>query len=100
MKPYRYICLNTAEIEAVQTAYQTDHRHHVRQKCHALLLSHRGHKVPEIASLFGVQRDTVRGWFNKWSAEGVTGFAIKAGRGVKAKLDQTNEKLVDFIKKK
>jgi transposase len=100
MKAYRYIQLSSSECIAVEARYKTDSRHHIRRKCQVLLFSHQGYKVPELAIMFNVHCDTIRGWFNKWETDGLAGFSIKAGRGVKAKIDAQDETLVAFIKKK
>jgi transposase len=100
MKPYRYIQLNSINYKAVETAYKTDKRHHVRTKCQVLLFSHQGYKISELGTMFNKPCETIRKWFNKWEAEGLAGFSIKAGRGVKPKIDAKNEDLIAFIKKK
>lgn len=100
MKAYRYISLNPSDLLLVERHYKQDKRHHVRKKCEVLLRSHQGYKIPELAIMFNIHCDTVREWFNKWEEAGIAGFAIKAGRGVKAKLDLTDATLVEFVKKK
>jgi transposase len=100
MKAYRYIELTESDLLAVESVYKTDKRHHVRKKCHTLMLSHQGRKVPELAIIFKVHCDTIRTWFDKWTSLGLSGFAIKAGRGVKAKLDTSDAAVVAYVKEK
>lgn len=99
MKAYRYITLSPSDLLLVEQGYKSDKRHHVRKKCEVLLRSHQGYKIPELAIMFSVHCDTIREWFNQWEAEGMAGFAIKSGRGRKAKLAIADEDVVAFIKK-
>jgi len=53
----------------------------IRQRAHAVLLSHSGKTVNELAATFEVNRDTVRDWFKSWERDGVKGLADKARTG-------------------
>jgi transposase len=99
MSNYRYIKLTEEEQKMLSSAYKIHTKHHYREKCQSLLLSCQGYSIPEIAIMFNKHCDTIRSWFNLWEQEGISGFAIKSGRGVKPKLDRNNSELLDFIKK-
>ena len=100
MKPYRYIKLSPSDKLLLSSIYKTHSKHHFREKCDAILLSDAGYKVPQLAIMFNKHCDTIRDWFNLWESEGISGFEIQSGRGVKAKLDKDNAELEQFIKKK
>lgn len=100
MKPYRYIALGETEEQAVTSGYKEGEKHHYRERCYGVLLSHRGHTIPAIALLLGKRRETIHQWFNRWDTSGIEGLGIKAGRGLKAALDSAGVELVAEIKKK
>lgn len=100
MKKWRYISLTTSDYCSVELGYQEGKKHHYRERCHAILLSHHQYKIKDIASLFNKKEDTIRTWFNQWEFHGLKGLGIQSGRGLKAKLSVKNIELVDFVKKK
>lgn len=100
MKKWRYITLSDSDYELVKSGYHQGRKHHYRERCHALLLSHQQYKIKDIAALFDKKKDTIRHWFNQWEMHGLKGLEIQAGRGVKGKLKESDTELVDFVKKK
>jgi transposase len=100
MKKRRYISLTDSDYILVESAYKSSTLHHYREKCHAIMLSHAKYTIGELAQMFKKQEDTIRGWFNRWEADGLKGFAIQEGRGVKPKLSLNNPELVELVKKK
>jgi transposase len=100
MKPYRYITLCESDLLSLELGHQRGSKHHFRERCHAVLLSHRNYTIPQIAVLLGKRRETIHQWFNRWSVFGLEGLRIKAGRGLKANLSHDNAELVAEIKKK
>ena len=53
-----------------------------RDRAHALLLSSQGFDISNLSSIFGVNRNTITDWFNRWSACGIEGLsdAERCGR--------------------
>ena len=100
MKKWRYISLTESDYSLVKQGYQEGTKHHYRERCHAILLSHQQYKVKDIASMFNKKEDTIRHWFNQWEFHGLKGLEIQSGRGLKPKLNIENIALVDFVKKK
>ena len=100
MKAYRYINLSSEDLSILSDCYRNSKKHHLRERCHALLLSHRKYKIKEIAKMLGKQDETIRHWYNQWDKLGLKGLEIQAGRGVKALLQLNDGGLVDFVKKK
>jgi transposase len=100
MKPYRYIQLSAVQTTVLESCFQKHEKAHVRMRSHAILLSSRGWKVPDIAELYSKQRDTIRDWFDSWEKEGLAGLLISKGRGRKAVLCVENLETVALVKKK
>ena len=100
MKEKRYITLNESGYIAVECAYREGKTHHYRERCQAILLSHQKYSIGELALMFKKQEDTIRGWFNRWEADGLSGLEIRKGRGLKPKLSITDIELVELVKKK
>ena len=94
----RYIELNESARQELEKIYHTHAKSHVRQRAHCLLLSDQGYSVPTLADIYSTRTHTVRGWFNRWEAEGVKGLEIRPGRGLKPVIDAENSALVTHIK--
>jgi transposase len=100
MKPYLRITLNEAELSVIEQSYIKGIKHHIRQKSQAVLLSHNGMVVPEIAVFFQKKEETVRRWLWGWKNHGLAGFDIKKGRGKSSKLQALDACVVEVVKKK
>lgn len=79
--------LSASEIKLLEKGYESDIRHHFRQRCKGILLSNDGFSVAQIASILKKQKDTVYGWINSYKSSGMGGLENKKGQGVKAGLD-------------
>lgn len=66
--------LSPQDKKALTRVYQTHTNHRVRQRSHAILLSHRGYKIPDISLLLESHRDRVSAWIDRWHQEGMTGL--------------------------
>ena len=100
MKQRRYIKLTAEEHSILSLAYKEGDKHHYRERSYAILLSHEGHSINEIARLLHKQPASVRAWFNRWESEGLKGLEIQKGRGVKPKLRPDDLAVVEVVKKK
>jgi len=96
----RYISLTEAERTTLGQCYRNHSKHHLRARCHSLLLSDSGMPVKQITELFSVRTRTVYFWMNRWEQMGLCGLWIQPGRGVKAKLKVADRELVLLVKKK
>lgn len=94
MNPYRYINLSALEIATLEEGLKQHNKSFFRTRCHALLLSQRGYKVMEIATLLQVRSHTVRLWMTNWEEKGLAGLQISAGRGRKAAIQLSDTALV------
>ena len=94
----RYIELNESARQELEKIYHTHAKSHVRQRAQCLLLSDQGYSVPTLSDIYSTRTHTVRGWFNRWEAEGVKGLEIRPGRGLKPVIDAENSDFVSNIK--
>lgn len=96
----RYIELEEESRKKLEYEYSHHAKHYFRQRCHALLLSDKGVKVPDISSLLGVRTRTIYEWMNRWESQGLEGLLISSGRGRKPLLSISASELVEEVKKK
>ena len=94
----RYIKLDSLARQELKKIYHTHAKSHVRQRAHCLLLSDKGIPIPMLAIIFFTRTHTVRGWFNRWEAEGFQGLEIRAGRGLKPAINAEDTSLVASIR--
>lgn len=99
MKQRRYIKLTEEEHSALSLAYKKGDKHHYRERCYAILLSHEGRSIYEISDLLHKQPASIRAWFNRWESEGLKGLEIQKGRGAKPKLRPDDLAVVEAVKK-
>lgn len=95
----RTIVLTSEEEQTLNEGFKHHPKFHVRKRFHTMLLSARGWKVKNIASLYKTRTRTIYTWMDRWEKEGVCGLYIKAGRGLKPTLDQSVEEVVELVKK-
>ena len=100
MKPYRHVLLSAVELQTLEEGHRNGKRPHFRVRCHSLILSHKGMKVSEIASLYEKHEETVRSWMDKWESKGIVGLFIAKGQGRKPILRVADEGVVELVKKK
>ena len=71
----------------------------IRQRAHAILLSHERHSIGQIARIFGTNRVTIGQWLDRWDAEKFDGLADKPRPGAPSKLTETEqERLLELLK--
>ena len=96
----RNIKLTKLEEETLREGYKNHRKAHFRLRCHALLLSNEGMSVQFIMKIAKVRSRTIYKWMNRWEKMGIVGLFILQGRGVKSKLSEKNEGLINIVKKK
>jgi len=59
-------------------------------RCRAMMLSHKGYTINDLADIFDVDRDTITNWFDRYESQGVSGLkdAPKSGRPSKLNSGQ------------
>lgn len=84
--------LTEEEFQDLEKGYKTGSKHHYRQRCKGILLSHEGCSVAQISKRLKKKKDTIYDWLNKYELYGIAGLQNKLGQGVKAKLDSISAK--------
>ena len=97
MKPKRYVRLEDSEVITLQEGYKNVAHHQFKQRCHALLLSHQGHDMAMLKTIFSVSHATISNWLTAWETKGIVGLRNQAGQGRKPILRPTD---LDHIKAK
>ena len=82
----RYITLKKEEIEELEYLHQNSLNNTVRKRSQCLVLSHKRHKINDLASIFKVSRRTIERWYDSWIEIGVDSLSIADGRGAKTLL--------------
>ena len=83
MKPRRYVFLEAPEVITLQEGYKNVVHHQFKQRCHALLLSHQGHDMATLKTIFSVSHATISNWITAWETKGIVGLRNQAGQGRK-----------------
>ncbi len=73
--------LTEAEQITLREAWKEGPTARVRQRAHALYLSGQGFRIPQLVSIFEVDRDTLSGWIDDWEGEGLVGLYDKPRAG-------------------
>ena len=96
----RYIkFLSTSEIADLEKGMKSKAGYQFRQRCHAILLSHRGKEVSELEFFFNVSKQTIYSWLNRWESLGIEGLKNQSGQGRKAALCVDNKDHVKAVDK-
>lgn len=95
---YKYIKLTSDEVLTLEEGAKNHSKSHFRTRCESLLLSNRGYDIKSIAALFETRIHTIGTWFSNWTAIGIVGLQIVAGRGRKADLAKASDALIQDIK--
>ena len=74
--------LSTEEQAQLQTLVHDGFNHRERIRAQAILWSHKGYKIKQIADLCEVDRDTVSRWLSRWEQQKHQGLkdALRSGR--------------------
>lgn len=90
----RFVHLDPEEIRTLEDGYKNVAHHQFKQRCHALLLSHKGQQMQALATIFSVSLATISNWFTAWETKGVVGLRNQDGRGRKPILTQSDLPLI------
>lgn len=78
--------LSKDTIKLLERINKSSRHHQVRQRSQCCLLSHEGHSIDQLASIFQVTRLTITNWLNDWDKFALIGLYDRPGRGRKPKL--------------
>ena len=93
----RYLSLKKEEIEVLEHLHQNSPNNTVRKRSQCLILSHKRHKIKDLASIFNVSRRTIERWFDNWVAIGAGSLVIAEGRGAKILLKDYSEQVSEQL---
>lgn len=87
--------LNESEKETLEDLWHASPTFRVRQRAHCILLSAQGFRIPLLARIFNVDRDTVSACLERWKAQGIASLEDepRSGRPPKIKKEQRTELL-------
>ena len=94
----RYVSLSESDKSGLERLRRHSSNHRIGIRCHALLLSSEGYRIPELSKIFGVKKDTIRSWFDRWESSGLEGLSDKPKPGRPPKLSTSNKELVARVK--
>lgn len=80
--------------ESVTETYKTNSDAMLVRRCHAVLLSAEGKRVPEIARLLPVDQSSIHRWLDRFEAGGLAGLAPVWGPGRTPRWDEEYEHLL------
>jgi transposase len=83
--------------QALEEGYKKGKSHSFRNRCQAILLSHQGHSVQQLARVFQVRDLSIYKWMNRFEDGGVKGLQNQPGRGRKALLKLENQFHVQVV---
>ena len=86
--------LSEEQATELKAIFNNSAKPRTRHRAHAILLSSDGFSVDEIAKIYGVDRDTVSGWINKWEQFGLEGLKDQPRSGNPGILTQSEKQLV------
>ena len=66
--------MSPEEIQTLEEMHKNHPCHPPRIRAHAVLLSHSGLRLSQIASVYGVCRQTASTWLHAWEDEGICGL--------------------------
>lgn len=71
--------------------------HYTRMRGHAIILSDSGFAIGQLAEIFGVNRDSVRSWIQRFEHGGVEGLLDDDRPGGPRKLNEDEQKLLEEL---
>lgn len=84
--------LSEADQAALAAVVRSGAHHRTRRRAEAILAHHRGQTINQLARHYGVDRDTVSHWLQRWRTGGVTGLVEGARSGRPARLGAAEKK--------
>ncbi len=90
--------LTPAEKITLQEAAKKHPSYRTRQRCEALLLSHKGSTIVQLCEVFGISRNTAGIWINNWETKGFVGLLDGKRDGRPRILSESEEKsLIGYV---
>lgn len=80
--------------EQLRQMWKTHPAHYTRVRAHAILLSSQGYEISAVAEIFGVDRDSVSSWIDRYELGGVDALQDADRPGAPATLDAEQKELL------
>ena len=94
MRTKRYVHLEETEIMTLREGHKNGQQYQFRNRCHCLLLSHEGHDMATLKTIFDVSHPTIMNWFNGGETNGIRGVVNQPGQGRKSILSANDQPLI------
>ena len=89
--------LSEEQKQALEEGHKTGKSHRFRTRCQAILLSHQGYSVQELARLFKVSDLSIYKWMDRFKDGGVEALQTQPGKGRKPLLKLENQAHVELV---
>lgn len=89
----RYIKLTLDQAVALKEKMLQSNDYREISRCRAMMLSHKGYSINDLADIFDVDRDSITNWFDRYETDGLSGLKDQARSGRPPKLDEGKKKL-------
>ena len=83
--------LSKSQIQKLQNLKDNGKTSRIRHRGHAILLSHQGKNVLELAEIFQVHRYTILDWLDRWDTSGLEGLGDEPRPGSPSKLTPSEQ---------
>jgi len=80
--------LSEESVATLKEAMKNHARSSVRERARAILLSHKGFRVKDIAKIYDASRQTASNWIELWEKRGLAGLCDAPRSGRPSKLDR------------
>ena len=87
----RYIKLTEKQRLELQRGFKKGKKATFRKRCHFILLSDQGYSIKEISQMYGVTRQSVATWFDRYEHDEIRALHTQRGQGRKAILRIDNK---------
>lgn len=74
--------------------WKSHHCHYTRVRAHAVLLSGQGYEISQIVDIFGVDRDSVSSWIDRFNQSGANSLEDKDHPGAPPMLDEKEQEVL------
>lgn len=85
--------LTKSQVQRLEQLRDNGENKRIRQRAHAVLLSFDGTTVNELVRIFGISRNSICFWLDRWDSEGFQGLSDKPRPGAPPKLDEQEQVL-------
>ncbi len=88
----RYIKLTLEQAVVLKERMLQSEDYREISRCRAMMLSHKGYTIKDLADIFDVDRDTVASWFDRYESQGIEGLKDQLRSGRPSKLNDSQKK--------